>query len=54
MDAKLRKQAETLATEIAGQATTVEELNGLMRTMMKSASWPWTYRVIAMERLSHN
>jgi hypothetical protein len=33
----LRSRAEELAGEIASQATTVEELNGLMQVMMKSA-----------------
>jgi putative transposase len=37
MDASLRSRAEQLASEMAGQATTVEDLNGLMRLMMKSA-----------------
>jgi transposase-like protein len=37
MDATLRSRAEQLASEMAGQATTVEDLNGLMRLMMKSA-----------------
>jgi putative transposase len=37
MDASLRTQAEQLARNIAGQAKTVEDLNNLMRTMMKSA-----------------
>lgn len=37
MDASLRSRAEQLAGEMAGQATTVEDLNGLMRLMMKSA-----------------
>lgn len=37
MDAKLREKAEALALEVAGQATTLEELNGLMRSLMKSA-----------------
>ena len=36
MDAMLQSRAEQLATEFAGQATTVEELNELMRVMMKS------------------
>jgi transposase-like protein len=36
MDALLRSRAEELATEFANQATTVEELNGLLRLMMKS------------------
>ncbi len=36
MDASLQSRAEQLATEFAGQATTVEELNQLMRLMMKS------------------
>lgn len=37
MDASLRTRAEQLASEIAGQARTAEDLNGLMRLMMKSA-----------------
>jgi putative transposase len=37
MDGSLRTRAEQLASEMAGQATTVEDLNGLMRLMMKSA-----------------
>ena len=37
MDASLRLRAEQLASEMAGQATTAEDLNGLMRLMMKSA-----------------
>ncbi len=37
MDASLRSKAEQLASEIAGQAQTAEDLNGLMRLMMKSA-----------------
>ena len=37
MDASLQSRAEQLASEIAGQATTAEDLNGLMRLMMKSA-----------------
>jgi transposase-like protein len=37
MDAALRARAEQLAGEIAGQAKTAEDLNGLMRLMMKSA-----------------
>jgi len=37
MDASLRTRAEELAGEIAGQATTAEDLNGLLRLMMKSA-----------------
>ena len=36
MDASLQSRAEQLANEIADKATTVEELNGLMRLMMKS------------------
>jgi transposase-like protein len=36
MDALFRSRAEELATEFANQATTVEELNGLLRLMMKS------------------
>jgi putative transposase len=35
MDALLQSRAEELAQEFAGQATTVEELNELMRLMMK-------------------
>jgi hypothetical protein len=37
MDAKLMKKAEELAQEVAGQATTLDELNGVMRSLMKSA-----------------
>ena len=37
MDASLQARAEELASEIAGQAKTAEDLNGLMRLMMKSA-----------------
>lgn len=36
MDALLQSRAQQLATEFASQATTVEELNELMRVMMKS------------------
>jgi transposase-like protein len=37
MDAILKTQAAKLAHEMAGQATTLEDLNGLMRSMMKTA-----------------
>ncbi len=37
MDASLQSRAEQLASEMAGQATTIEDVNGLMRLMMKSA-----------------
>ena len=37
MDGSLRTRAEQLASEIASQAKTAEDLNGLMRLMMKSA-----------------
>jgi putative transposase len=37
MDAQVLEQAEELAKSIAGRATTMEELNGVMRTLMKSA-----------------
>ena len=37
MDASLRDRAEELASEIAGQAETAEDLNNLLRVMMKSA-----------------
>jgi putative transposase len=37
MDASLRTQAEQLASEFASQARTAEDLNQLMRLMMKSA-----------------
>ena len=37
MDATLKTQAEKLAREMATQASTVDDLNGLLRTMMKSA-----------------
>ena len=36
MDASLQSRAEQLAAEFAGQATTVDELNTLLRAMMKS------------------
>ena len=36
MDALLQSRAQELATEFASQATTVEELNELLRLMMKS------------------
>ena len=37
MDALVLEQAEELAKSIATQATTMEELNGVMKTLMKSA-----------------
>jgi len=37
MEASLRSRAEELAGEMASQARTAEDLNGLMRLMMKSA-----------------
>ena len=37
MDVALRAQAEQLADQFASQARTAEDLNGLMRLMMKSA-----------------
>lgn len=37
MDAILKDRAEQLAQEMAGQATTLEDLNGFMRSMMKTA-----------------
>ena len=37
MDASLQSRVEVLAREIAGQARTIEDVNGLMRLMMKSA-----------------
>src|SRR5262249_25377154 len=37
MEAKLTAQAEQLARELASQASTVDELNGLFRGLMKSA-----------------
>ena len=37
MDASLQLRAEQLATEFASQARTAEDLNSLMRLMMKSA-----------------
>ncbi len=36
MDESLQARAEQLAAEFAGSATTIEELNGLVRLMMKS------------------
>jgi transposase-like protein len=37
MDAILTKKAEELAKDLASQATTLEELNGVMRSLMKTA-----------------
>ena len=37
MDAILTDKAEQLASEIATQAKTLEDLNGLIKLMMKSA-----------------
>ena len=37
MDAMLTKKANELAKELAGQATTIEDLNGAMRSLMKTA-----------------
>jgi putative transposase len=37
MDAIVMKRASELAEELAGQATTLEDLNGVMRSLMKSA-----------------
>jgi putative transposase len=37
MDAIVMKKAKELAEELAGQATTLEDLNGVMRSLMKSA-----------------
>ena len=37
MDGALQSHVEVLAREIAGQARTIEDVNGLMRLMMKSA-----------------
>jgi hypothetical protein len=37
MDAKLTGKAEQLAREIASQAKTLEDLNGLLKLMMGSA-----------------
>ena len=37
MDVALQSKAEQLADEFASQARTAEDLNGLMRLMMKSA-----------------
>jgi putative transposase len=37
MDAILKSQAEKLACELAAQASTLDDLNGFMRAMMKSA-----------------
>ena len=36
MEESLQSRAEQLATEFASSATTIEELNGLMRLMLKS------------------
>ncbi len=37
MDAKILEKAEELARSIAGQATTTDDLKGVMKTLMKSA-----------------
>ena len=37
MDATLKLKAEQLAGDIASQAQTLDDLNGLFRTLMKSA-----------------
>jgi transposase-like protein len=37
MDANVMKKANELAEELAGQATTLEDLNGVMHSLMKSA-----------------
>src|SRR5205085_10300208 len=37
MDASLKLKAEQLAGDIAAQAQTLDDLNGLLRTLMKSA-----------------
>ena len=37
MDATFTKKADELAKELATQATTIEELNGVMRSLMKTA-----------------
>ena len=37
MDASLKLKAEQLAGEIANQAQSLDDLNGLFRTLMKSA-----------------
>src|SRR5262245_9631668 len=37
MDATLKLKAEQLATEIANQAKTLDDVNGLLKTLMKSA-----------------
>src|SRR5580692_1611933 len=37
MDATLKLKAEQLAGDIASQAQTLDDLNGLLRTLMKSA-----------------
>ena len=37
MDAIVMKKANELAEELAGQATTLEDLNGVMRSLMKAA-----------------
>ena len=37
MDALLTKTADELARELAGSATTLDDLNGMMRSLMKTA-----------------
>ena len=49
MDAILKTQAEKFAREMAAQARTVDDLNGLMRAMMK----PALERILNTERDVH-
>lgn len=37
MDAMVLKKTKELAEQLAGQATTLDDLNGVMRSLMKSA-----------------
>ena len=45
MDATLKLKAEQLAGDIASQAQTLDDLNGLLRTLMKSALERMLYRL---------
>jgi len=49
MEAKLTAQSERLARELAGQASTVDELNALLRGLMKSA----LERMLGAEMAAH-
>ena len=41
MDAMLTKKADELAKELAGSATTLDDLNGMMRSLMNTGVLYW-------------